>query len=475
MTVIALLGRTPRRAAYCVAAAVAFALAYDLMAIPVQVSDSLTQLLSAQRSPSAWATFAAMAERVAYFRPLFFTEIDLLFDLARGHYWLAFRGFHAFLLVACVLLFVRALRVQTWHDSAAAVFALTVLTGMHTFRGTVREAFPVSHFLVIVVLCLLALNLARSAGGLWADIGAAATFVVASLTLESGLIVAVVFVTAWACGMRGVSGRGLVAIAVLLSGYLTLRFWYLDVGTPGLEERSSGFLLTMLEPEVLQARFGSNPAGFYAYNVASSALSVLFSEPDGGVFEVVRARLQGDVPPRLYLGVLSSVMTTGLIAWAVRARLGGRGERTDEASAHLLLIAGAVLVANATISYAYTKHEILSVAGAFYAIAVFVAARHALHRADRAGGAPRVALVLFLGIMATTWAFRSAGLHHMLQVQAFKARNDWARVTPEIFGGSESEQDGPVALVRQLRQEALDTRVTNPFLLPQWADRWWGE
>jgi hypothetical protein len=198
---------TPRRAAYLVAAIVGLSFAYDLLRIPVQLSDSLAQLLNVQRSPSWSATFDATARRGAYLRPMLLVEIQALFDLAQGHYWLVYRGFHALLVAATLLLFVRALEVRTWGDGAAAVFALTVFTGINTFRGTVREAFPINAALIIVALCLLALTLARSKGGWWVDVAAVVVFVMASLTVESGLLVWVVLVVAWACGMPGMSSR----------------------------------------------------------------------------------------------------------------------------------------------------------------------------------------------------------------------------------------------------------------------------
>ena len=493
----------PRGAAYLVAGIIALSFSYDLMRVPIQTSDSLEQLLNVQQSPSVYATFAATAERGAYLRPMFLAEIDVLFDLAQGHYWLVYRGFHALLLFAAVLLFIRALQVRTWEDFAAAVFALTVLTGLHTFRGTVREAFPTSHFLQVVVLCLLALNLAqgRSASAdrhrWWIDVAAAITFAVASLTLESGLLVWVVIVAAWACGMRGVSRRGIIAMTVLLGVYFWVRFLSLSVGTPGLDERSSGFLFRMLEPKELEARFGANPVWFYTYNVVTSILSVLFSDPDGGVFETGRAWLQGNVPPRLYLAVASSLMTTGLMAWVVASRLRGRAGQVRDARDRYLIIFAAVLLANSAMSYVYTKHEILSVAGAFYALAAFVAGRHALEWVRRDGpqertvqpalagrvakrpdtrGAARIVVVLVLAATATAWAFRSAGVHHMLRVQAFKVRGDWARVPPEMLRDTGTpEERRAAALVSQLRHDALEMRVTNPNLLPRWADRWWGE
>jgi hypothetical protein len=461
-------------AAGAVAVVVALNLAYSLIRVPVQLSDSLEQLVNAQRSSSVIAHFAAWSQQGAYLRPMFFAEVKALFDLSHGHYWLVYRGFHALLACAAIALFVRALRVRTWDDFAAACFALTVFTGLHTFRGLVREAFPVSHFLQVAVLCLLALNLARSRGGRLVDVAAAATFAVASLTLESGLLVWVIVVTAYATGMRGVSRGGVLAITGMLLGYLWVRFWMLSVGTPGFDERSTGFLLGMLEPADVQQRFGSNPLLFYAYNVGTSFLSVLFSEPDGGVFETVRAWTQGDVPPRMYLAVASSCLSTALIVWVIVAKLrGGLASLRDEDS-QLLAVFAAVLLGNSAMSYVYAKHEILSVAGCFYAVAAFVAGRFVLARLSRlAPDAIRFALVMVVASTAALWAIRSIGVHHMLRVEAFKVRNDWARLTDANQGGNQDR--GTIALIRQLRSDAVNRPVANPFLVPRWYDRWLGE
>jgi hypothetical protein len=467
----------PRAAAYLVATLIALSLSYDLLRMPIQVADSLGEILDAHYSPSVYASFMESATTsVAYLRPLRIAQIKALFDLSGGeHYWLVFRGFHAALLLAAALLFVRALDVRTWIDFAAALFALTVLTGLHTFRGLVREAFPINHFLEIVVLCLVAFNLAQSRGGRWVDAAAVATFSVASLVLESGLLVWVVIVTAWLCGLRGVSRRGVAVVTLLTAVYLTARLFH--TGAPGLDERSSGFLLRVLEPEELQEQFGSNPAVFYAYNVAASAMSVLFSEPQNGVFLGVRGWLGGDVPPRVPLAVASSVILTALILWTAASRHEGQTRTALTRDRQLLLLAAAVLVVNVAMSYAYTKDEIITVAGTFYALAAFVAARHAMTRVQlTAKASARVVLLAVLIASSTLWALRSAGVHHVMRVQAFKVRNDWGRLPAARYedAGSDYQRTG-AAVVRQLRRDALAARVAPPDLLPVWVDRWWGE
>ena len=141
--------------AWTLAAIFAASIAYDLLRMPVQVYDSLGELLDAQASAGPWQSFAGAVFTEGYFRPLRVAQIKVLFDLADGHYWLVYRGWHALLICAAFALFVRSLRVRSQTDFAAAAFALVVLMGMHTFPGTVREAFPINHFLEIVVACLL--------------------------------------------------------------------------------------------------------------------------------------------------------------------------------------------------------------------------------------------------------------------------------------------------------------------------------
>ena len=467
--------RSARVAAFLVAGVIALSFAYDLMRMPVQVGDALGEILAAQQTPSVSSAFWGSAGTSGYLRPLRIAQIKGLFDLAAGeHYWLVYRGFHALLLLAAVWLFTRALGVQDWRDWAAAVFALTVLTGLHTFRGTVRESFPINHFLEIAVFCLVALNLARSRGGWWADVGAVVTFVFASLTLESGLLVWVVVVAAWLSGMRGISRRGLAGITVMLAAYLAIRFVYLSTGTPGLEERSAGFGFGVLESDQLQARFADNPLPFYVYNVLASIMSVLFAEPQSGVFWLTRAVTTGDsVPPRLWLPVVSSIATTALIAWAGIRII--RRRHTMEEPDRLLVVFAAVLLANAALSYAYTKDEIISVAGVFYALAAYAAARLAIEHVP-ASALRRVALCAVVAAIATGWVVRSAGAHHVLRTQAFKHKNDWARMPQaQLRDEGSPEERRAAALVRQLQRDAIAMRVTNPFLLPRWEDRWWSE
>jgi hypothetical protein len=459
---------------WVLAATFALAISSDLLRMPVQVYDSLGELLDAQASPSAWHSFVGATGAQAYFRPLRIAQIKLLFDVADGHYWLVYRGWHALLLCAAFALFARSLRVASRDEWAAAAFALLVFMGTHTFSGLVREAFPINHFLEIVVACLVALNLAQSRATWAVDGLALAVFACAALTLESGVLVWVVFLCARLQGARAASWRGVAAMTMALAGYLAVRFYLLDVGTPDLSERSSGFGLEMLNPAELEDRFGQRPLLFYTYNVATSLLSVFLGEPQNGVFVAVRDSMGGSVPARVFLGVAAAIPTTVLIVWAA-----GHTWRQGQLSSRmgrLLVVSLAVIAANAVLSYAYSKNEILTVAGTFYALAAFAAIVVALERCRTCGRGARAAIIAVLLLSGTAWAIKSAGIHYLLSRQAARHRFDWAVlpvVSPQI--GAERTDPKSLALIRSLRESAVHTPIPGPRDHLQWMENLWAD
>jgi hypothetical protein len=448
-----------RAAAVALALLLGLCLAAELWHMPVQVSDSLGEILDAQASPSPLASFLASAGSEAYLRPLRIAQIKLLYDAAQGtSYRLVYRGFHALLIVCCLVLFVRVLRVTTAADFACAALALSVLLGLHTFRGTVQEAFPINHFLEITVLTLLVVDLARSRGGWLADGIGVVTFVVAALTLESGLLVWVGAITARIVGWRGLSNSALVVMTALLGAYFTVRFGYLETGTPSLSERSAGFLFTVLEPPQLEARFGADPLPFYAYNVATSALSVLLSEPRAGVFVNLLAWKNDALETRHLLQLATSAATTVLMLWAAVDLL--RRRRLTEWGG-LLALCAALLAGNALLSFAYTKDEIMTVSGAFYGVAAFAAARYALQRSE-ARPLVRALVAASLLLLCAGWSVRAAGLHYLLRAQAFRHQNDWAGL-PQAWQreGRWPTDPGAAQVIRDLHDEAVTLRIPN--------------
>jgi len=438
-------------------------LGYDLLQMPLQVHDSLDEIIAAHGSPGVWSSFTSSIGETGYFRPLRIAETKLLFELSRGHVFAAYKLFHIALVVAAFALFVAALRIETGTELAASLVALSVFAGLHTFTGLVREAYPVNHFLQIAVLVLVAMQLSRSRGGLGVDIAAVLALIAACFTLESGVLVWVVLAAARIMGRRGVSDGALVVLTVLVATYLVVRFTVLPLGM----QNASGYLAERLEAEQIRERFGAGLSRFTVYTVLASSSSVLFSEPRAGVIVLLRAWEAGDIPPRMWIAIGSSTLTTvliGIAAWRLlRSTRVDAGPHRADMRADFFVFA-AVLAASAAMSFAYAKDEIMSVAGVCYAMAAFWAVRDQLDRVRHVGGA----LVLGAVLLATSslWAVRVIGVHHALRTQAFAVRNDWATVSLDL-----PKDPARRRFVTALRAEALSKPVVNPWFVPRWADR----
>lgn len=339
--------RTWRVVAYAYGLLVATVLGYFLLGLTIQVSDSLGNLLAVQR-PTLGELLRDQFWQRGYLRPMLWAQVKIVYELSNGQYYLWFRGLHVVQVAALILLCIRLMRLKTALDAALVPLALAVLVGAHTFVPTVREAFPINSFLTVAIGCVAVANLAfRDVSHRWTDALALVLFVGTVLTVETGLLVWVVCLAAYAIGLRGVSRGAVITMTASVCVYVVVRLLVLGVGTPALTERASGFGFSILEPAELEARFGERSWVFYGYNVASSLSTALFSEPKGGSWRFVYEMTSGTVHPWSVVSVLSSTAATLLLAWFVwtrRARfLTWRLEHDDR----LVVLFMAVLAANA--------------------------------------------------------------------------------------------------------------------------------
>jgi hypothetical protein len=146
----------------------------------------------------------------------------------------------------------------------------------------------------------------------------------------------------------------------------------------------------------------------------------------------------------------------------------------DDAT-RLIVIFASVLLANALLSFSYTKDEIVSPAGALYAVAAFGVARTALMESDRWHTPARIGCLVVLCMLSAGWTFRSVGVHILLRTQAIKHQNDWAPL-PFAWQRSEDWPDEAAAqrLILRLRQEAVELPVPNTRVdEPEWPSRLW--
>jgi hypothetical protein len=456
-------GRRVAALTYGYALVVSGILAYFLFRMPIQVTDSFHNILVLD------PPFLDLM-REGYFRPGLWFGLKAVYDLSGGEYFWWYRGTQAVQVLLVVLLFVRLIDVRTRAAAAAAPLAVAALIGTHLFAGTVREAFPVNTFLTIVVCLAVAINISFSRYRWWNDVLAVLTFVVAAATLETGLLLLVVFVGGWLLGLPGVSRRGVVVLLVLLATYLWIRFGLLDVGTPTLAMREAGYGFERLGGGDLTKMFGANPIGFYVYNVVSSISSVLLAEPRDGLWRLTRSVVVDGRPDfRLVTACISAVLSTGLIAvygWRRRRAWIARELTRDDC---IVLLFVAVLLANSAISYAYTKDVILSPAGFLFAAALFVAMRDLI---DRNAGRrlremlPAAAVIL---ILSTTWSIRAVGLHAALVETAASMREEWAYIDDYLRVDEQPMSPRIAALRSRLRHDALVRHPAKATLRDEWA------
>jgi len=452
-------GRRYQRVAYGYAAAVALLMAAFLLAIPVQLSDSFTEFISVH-GRSLSQVIAAEFYNGTYFRPFRRALIKIVYELSGGHYYAAFRGFQALQVFALLLLFARMLRVRSRAALAAVPLGIATVVGIHTFAGAVVEGLPVNHFLTILIGCAAAVNIAQAQRTLLTDIAAVALLVCAMLTIESGLLIWVIVIAAYAVGYRGISRSALIVMTVCVATYFLGRFVLIGGAAPGLNERSAGFGFSVLNPDELVRRFGGNPIPFYAYNVLSAMSCVLFAEPRGGVWMFVRELLRGRPEPWQFVNVLTSVATTVLIARYAAARSANWRARGFDEPDRFVIIFLAVLPLNALFAGGYEKDVIMSPAGLFYAAAAYFVLRERLSGVKAVSLAPAIALLLAVG-----WSVRFVGIHDSLRARALSVREEWAYYDDWV-----REQPRPMPLTPEeqaIKQHLYDDAVLRAPRVPQ--------
>jgi len=411
--------------AYAYALLVAGVLGYFLVGLVIQVSDSFGNLLAIQE-PTLGQVLRDQLSQRGYLRPLLWGQIKAIYELSAGDYFLWFRGIHVLQVAALIGLCVAVMRPRSALDAALVPLALAVVVGAHTFAPMVREAFPINSFLTIAITCVATMALAQRPHPRWyVDAFAIALLAGSILTVESGVLVWVVAVVAYVVGMRGISRNAVIAMTLCVAAYMLIRMLVLNVGSPSLAERASGFGFSILEPADLIRRFGGRAWVFYAYNVMSSIATVLFAEPKGGVWRFAWELTTGTVHPWTLVSVMSSIAATMMIGWFVWSRRAAiRRWRLDEADRLVIVFAG-ILLANAAISFPYTKNVIMSPSGVFLGLAVYAASRAWLQTIAQRHAA--ITMVVF-AVLTCGWAFRVAGNHYNLRWTAAEQRAEWVTV-----------------------------------------------
>jgi len=461
-------GRAVAGFSYACALLTAATLGYCLLRIPIQVTDSFLNILTLDR-PFGAVVSEALRER-GYLRPGLWAGLKVVFDLSGGSYFEWFRGVHVLQVALVLVLFVRLLQPRTRPAAVSVPLAIAALVGSQTFAWTVLEAFPINTFLTIVLCCAAAASLAFAPHRWWVDALAAALFAAAVLTLESGILVWVIFAAGSLVGLKGVSRTGLAVSTLLLLLYLVVRFAVLQAGLPGWLDREAGFGFQRYDGARLQQMFGAAPFVFYGYNVVSAMLNVLTGEPRDGVWQLTRTAAAGEPDPVLLLQAAASTAATLVVGWyAWTRRREWRARRFDRGD-QIVLVFAAVLGANAALCYAYTKDVIMSPAGFFHAAAVGVAGAHLVERSATAARGALVRAVLVGAVLSTLWGARLIGIHVALNQMGLEVRDQWAYVD-EFLERRNIRTLTPrqEALKRQLQEDALRREPAPAPLRNEWV------
>jgi len=155
-------------------------------------------------------------------------------------------------------------------------------------------------------------------------------------------------------------------------------------------------------------------------------------------------------------------------------RASGLAAAADDAVRFVGLFA-IVLGANAALSFAYTKNDIMSIAGTFYALAAFAGIRTAMQRCERLPRARAAAMIVVLGILVAGWSVRAANVHYLLRTQAFRHQNDWVQLPGNWRGTSRWPAD-PAGqdLIDRLRDSAIGLDIPNTLAgEPRWPEYVW--
>jgi hypothetical protein len=216
--------------------------------------------------------------------------------------------------------------------------------------------------------------------------------------------------------------------------------------------------------------FANAPWLLWIYNVVASLLTVALSEPRAGRYRFIEAILHGRIPVWMYIHVITSVVTTGLVIYALKtARIAGVRDRYIAAAGITLVILGSAL------GFLYTRDRIALSAGVGYAMLVYVAIAGVLEEAGLTRPAPRserrqhsgpgVLAKACVAVIAAGWIVRTGEAYFQLRDVAWENHLEWTARYEELGGHTRPQTD----VLMMLRKEALAQMPDDPRRDPVWT------
>ena len=299
------------------------------------------------------------------YRPLFDLAIKASYETAGT--WLPFYQVLVLLLFAALLILV----VWLCHPvgarrAVAACVAVSCVSALHTSR-ILFGFWPLNHYAAVMVCVLLAIALALHPAARRLDWLFGPLALAAMLGLELGALIVPLSIVLWWFGAPGIGRRGVVSVVACAAVYLAVRLTFAEYSGESLYA-DTGFIFQTVDAASLRARFGDLPWLLWIYNVGSTFLTIVASEPREGVFSFVESLLAHDMESWRWFHVGSSALTTIVI-------VGGliRGWPWPERD-RLLVVAGcALLVFGSALGFLYTRDRIGLAGGLGYALLLYVA------------------------------------------------------------------------------------------------------
>ena len=187
-------------------------------------------------------------------------------------------------------------------------------------------------------------------------------------------------------------------------------------------------------------------------------MTVLFSEPREGTFEFIHSLIEGNTPPWRWIHLATSLVTTSTgIVVLMRQRLEGHHRQ--------LLVLGCILILSSSLlGFLYARDRVVVVAGAGYALLVFLMAS-LLVESGKHGRAGSVVLVV---VLLAGWTWRSAESMFVVRDRAFDKYSDWVLRTDDARRRSVPDP----ALLATLRATATASPPPDPRCAPEWTRRY---
>lgn len=375
--------------------------------------DTLKVLYTAKVLNIKGAIIDAFRREVEY-RPIFTISTKLIYDVAGLRVWV-YKAITLAQFAAILGCYLALFRVATKRDALAACLAIGCFVGLHSTR-VLFTFYPISlhslALLLILVTAVLAVNADRPRRWFWYF----ALSLIAPMVLELGILAPMLVVVLALAGAPGVDRRGAIGSVAGFLIYAVVRVSLSPIGgqVPWfLHESGLGF--SMVEDHRLRELFGHAPYLFWIYNVVATLMTVLFSEPRGGQFNFLAGLIVGATPAWQWAHLVSSILTTLIVAWAIV------GRRLEGRERHLAGLGATLLFAGSLFGFLYTRDRIALAAGAGYAVLVFVA----FSRLTAPAGWRRPLAVSLASLVFALWTVRDIEAVLHVRDRAYENYLDW--------------------------------------------------